>query len=99
MGELTQRFGAAKRMQLTEIALRYQRTLERNPQQPEALVGMSLVALSSRQTEAAVTMAAAGVAAAPEMGAAWVALGQALKASNRLDEAERAYAEAIRLDG
>jgi tetratricopeptide (TPR) repeat protein len=84
---------------LTEIALRYQRALERNPQQPEALVGMSLVALSSRQTKAAVKMAAAGVAAAPTMGAAWVVLGQALKAAERMEEAERAYAEAIRLDG
>ncbi|MGO9324445.1 MAG: tetratricopeptide repeat protein [Terracidiphilus sp.] len=84
---------------LAEIALCYQRALKRNPQQPEALVGMSLVALSSRQTEAAVKMAAAGVASAPEMGAAWVVLGQALKATERMEEAERAYAEAIRLDG
>ena len=84
---------------LAEIALCYQRALERNPQQPEALVGMSLVALSSRQTEAAVKMASAGVAAAPKMGAAWVVLGQALKAAERMDEAERAYAEAIRLNG
>ena len=60
---------------------------------------MSLVALSSRQTEAAVKMASAGVAAAPKMGAAWVVLGQALKAAERMDEAERAYAEAIRLNG
>lgn len=84
---------------LAEIALCYQRALERNPQQPEALVGMSLIALSSRQTEAAVKMAAAGAAAAPAMGAAWIVLGQALKAAERMDEAERAYAEAIRLDG
>ncbi len=91
---------AARRTgRLAEIALCYQRALERNPQQPEALVGMSLVALSSRQTEAAVKMAAAGVAAAPKMGAAWVAMGQALKAAERVGEAERAYAEAIRLDG
>jgi cytochrome c-type biogenesis protein CcmH/NrfG len=33
------------------------------------------------------------------MGAAWVVLGQALKAAERMEEAERAYAEAIRLDG
>jgi tetratricopeptide (TPR) repeat protein len=84
---------------LAEIALCYQRALERDPQQPEALVGMSLVALSSRQTEAAVKMAAAGVAAAPTMGPAWVALGQALKAAERIEEAEQAYAGAIRLDG
>ncbi len=84
---------------LAEIALCYQRALERNPQQPEALLGMSLVALSSRQTEAAVKMAAAGVAAAPRMVAAWVVLGQALKAAERMVDAERAYAEAIRLDG
>ncbi|HEY1803208.1 MAG TPA: tetratricopeptide repeat protein [Terracidiphilus sp.] len=85
--------------QLPEIALCYQRALERNPRQPEALVGMSLVALSSRQTEAAVKMAIAGVAAAPEMGAAWVVLGHALKAATRTEDAERAYLEAIRLDG
>jgi tetratricopeptide (TPR) repeat protein len=84
---------------LAEIALCYQRALERNPRQPGALVGMSMVALASRQTEAAVKMAAAGAAAAPEMSAAWVALGQALKAAERVDEAERAYLEAIRLDG
>jgi len=60
---------------------------------------MSLVALSSRQTEAAVKMAYAGVAAAPKMGAAWVVLGNALKAAERMEDAEGAYAEAIRLDG
>ncbi len=84
---------------LTEIALNYQRALGLNPRHPEALVGMSLVALASRQTEAAVEMAVAGTAVAPGMGAAWVALGQALKAAGRNDEAERAYAQAIRLDG
>ena len=62
-------------------------------------MGMSLVALSSRQTEAAVKMAAAGVEAAPKMGAAWVVLGQALKADGQVGEAERAYGEAIRVDG
>ncbi|MGB8031210.1 MAG: tetratricopeptide repeat protein [Terracidiphilus sp.] len=100
MRGLADGFATAKRTgRLAEIALCYQRALERNPQQPEALVGMSLVALSSRQTEAAVKMAGAGVAAAPKMGAAWVVLGQALKAAERMEEAERAYAEAIRLDG
>lgn len=84
---------------LTEIALCYRRALERDPQEPKALVGMSLVALASGQAEAAVKMAAAAVTAAPTMGAAWVVLGQALKAAERMDEAERAYGEAIRLDG
>ena len=84
---------------LTEAALGYQRMLELDPFHPEALVGISLVALASRQSEAAVTMAQAAVAAAPRMGAAWVTLGQALKAANRAAEAETAYAEAICLDG
>ena len=84
---------------LTEVALGYQRLLERNPRDAEALVGMSLVALASRQTEAAVKMAVAGVAAAPKMITAWVALGQALKAEGRIEEAEQAYEQAIRLDG
>jgi tetratricopeptide (TPR) repeat protein len=84
---------------LTEIALGYQRVLERNPCHPQALVGMSLVALASRQPELAVKMAAAGAAAAPGMITAWIALGQASKASAQFDEAERAYTRAIRLDG
>jgi tetratricopeptide (TPR) repeat protein len=84
---------------LTEAALGYQRMLEENPCHPEALVGMTLVALASRQPEAAVKMARAALAVAPRMGTAWVALGQALKADGRSDEAERAYRQAIRLDG
>ncbi|MGA2084969.1 MAG: tetratricopeptide repeat protein [Terracidiphilus sp.] len=84
---------------LTEVALGYQRMLEENPCQPEALVGICLVALASRQPEAAVKMATAAVTAAPEMGTAWVALGQALKAAGRSDEAERAYEQAFRRDG
>jgi tetratricopeptide (TPR) repeat protein len=84
---------------LTEAALGYQQMLAVDPQKPEALAGMSLVALASRQTEAAVKMATAATLAAPRMGPAWVALGQALKAAERFAEAERAYEQAIRLDG
>jgi tetratricopeptide (TPR) repeat protein len=82
-----------------EIAAGYQRMLERNPCEPEALVGISLVALASRQPNAAVKMASAAVDVAPRMVTAWVVLGQALKAADRCDEAEYAYREAIRLDG
>jgi tetratricopeptide (TPR) repeat protein len=84
---------------LTEVALGYQRMLKENPRQPEALVGICLVALASGQPEAAVKMAQAAVAAASELVTAWVALGQALKSSARSDEAERAYDQAIRMDG
>ncbi|MGA3372672.1 MAG: tetratricopeptide repeat protein [Terracidiphilus sp.] len=84
---------------LTEVALGCQRMLEENPCHPRALIGMTLVALASRQPEAAVKMARAALACAPRMGSAWVALGQALKAAGRGDEAERAYQQAIRLDG
>jgi tetratricopeptide (TPR) repeat protein len=84
---------------LTEIAHGCQIVLERNPSQPAALLGMCLVALASRQAEAAIKMASAAVASAPEFAAAWVALGQALKAAQRHDEAADAYEHAIRLDG
>jgi tetratricopeptide (TPR) repeat protein len=60
---------------------------------------MCLVALASRQSEAAVKMASAAVEAAPGMGTAWVALGQALKAVGQVGRAESAYAGALRLDG
>jgi tetratricopeptide (TPR) repeat protein len=84
---------------LTEIARGYRQVLVKNPTQPVALVGMCLVALASRQTEAAVEMASAAVASAPELVAAWVALGQALMAAERYEEAAKAYERAIRLDG
>jgi tetratricopeptide (TPR) repeat protein len=88
---------------LTEVARGYQRILERDPNHSEALIGISLVALATGQNDAAVNMASAAVAAARRRGslelAAWVALGQALKAACRTGEAERAYAQAIRLDG
>jgi tetratricopeptide (TPR) repeat protein len=84
---------------LREIAVGYQRILEQNPQQPDALVGMCVVALASGQAEAAVRMASAAVDTAPSLPAAWVALGQSAKLAARLDEAERAYERAIRLDG
>jgi len=81
------------------VALRYQRILDRDPQQAEALVGMSLVALASRQIEAAIKMATAATAAAPQMGAAWVALGQALKASERYEAAGEVYERALQCEG
>jgi tetratricopeptide (TPR) repeat protein len=73
--------------------------LEGDRRNPEALVGMSLVALASRQTEAALKMASAAVGVCPEMCGAWVALGQSFRAAGRGEEAERAYERAIRLDG
>jgi tetratricopeptide (TPR) repeat protein len=84
---------------LTEAALGYQRMLQENPCQPKALVGMTLVALASRQPAAAVKMARAALELEPRMGTGWVVLGQALKASGRNEEAERAYEQAICLDG
>ena len=75
---------------LAEVALGCQRMLEENPCHPQALVGITLVALASGQSEAAVKMARAAVAAAPRMITSWVAFGQALKAAGRNDEAERA---------
>ncbi|MGA3046211.1 MAG: tetratricopeptide repeat protein [Terracidiphilus sp.] len=99
----TQARGACSPRQLTghlsEVALGYQRVLERNPCQPEALVGICLVALASGQPDAAVKMAQAAVATAPELVTTWIALGQALKSAGRNDDAERAYERAIRTDG
>ncbi len=101
MASETNRNGDAKGLtgRLTEVALGYQEQLKRNPRNAQALVGMSLVALASRQAEAAVKMASAAVEVAPRMGTAWVALGQAFKAVGQIDEAESAYAGALRLDG
>jgi tetratricopeptide (TPR) repeat protein len=80
---------------LTEVALGCQQMLAQNPCHPQALVGITLVALASGQPAAAVKTAEAAVAAAPQMGAAWVALGQALLAAGRGDESEHAYRLAL----
>lgn len=84
---------------LRAVAQRYQGMLERDPRHAEALSGMALVALASRQTAASVRLAQAAVEAAPGMIPAWVVLGQALRADQRLEEAEQAYGAALRLDG
>jgi|GEM_PF-3683065 tetratricopeptide (TPR) repeat protein len=84
---------------LTEAALGFQDALELNPTRPDALVGMSLVAIASQQPQAAVQLAQAAVTAAPRFGVAWVTLGQALKSVGRCDDAEHAYREAVALDG
>jgi tetratricopeptide (TPR) repeat protein len=84
---------------IRELAHAYQRELEHNPQQPEALVAMSLIALASRQTEAAIKLAMTGVKVAPQMITAWVTLGQALKSARQYGAAEEAYQHAIRQDG
>ena len=83
---------------LMEVAQGYAQALAEDPGHPEALAGMSLVALASGQAAAAVTMARAAVAAAPAMLTAWVALGQALRMRGCLSEAEEAYREAVRRD-
>lgn len=84
---------------LKEVALDYQRKLAQDPSHTEALLGISLVALASGQRDAAAKMAEAATVAAPRMALAWVTLGQTMKADGRFEAAERAYVEAIRLDG
>ena len=84
--------------QLLEVARGYQLALLKDRSDPGALVGISLVALASRQHEASIQTAKAAVAVAPAMDLAWVTLGQAVKAAGRCEEAKQAYLEAIRLD-
>ena len=90
-------------IRLTQVAVACQRTLALDPLNAQALIAISLVALASRQFEAAVKTATAAVSAAAAdsslQGSAWVALGQALNAQHRSDEANVAYQRAIRLDG
>ena len=84
---------------LRELALVYQRLLLANPRHPQALLGMSIIALASRQPQAALQLASVAVAAAPHLVLAWVTLGQAARAAARPADAEQAYQQAIRLDG
>ncbi len=83
---------------LPEVAANYQRILQKDPHNAIALVGMSVVALASRQAEPAVLMAQSAIAQAPRMIPAWVALGQAYKARGSPEDAASAYRHAICLD-
>ncbi len=84
---------------MLQAALAYQRILATNPSHAPALIGMSLFALASGQTEHAIRMASAALAVNPGTGAGWIALGQALKATGRFAEAEQAYHRALRFGG
>lgn len=96
--QLTQ-LGTGIQTNLQSLAAECQRALAVQPSHPAALIGMALVALASRQTEAAVRMAEAAATAAPGLGATWVVLGQAYKTASRTEAAEAAYCAALRLDG
>ena len=80
-------------------AKHFQQKLLENPSDPEALVALSLIALSSRQYDAAILTARAATDAAPQLIPAWVALGHALRAKGYLDEAEAALTRALGIDG
>jgi tetratricopeptide (TPR) repeat protein len=84
---------------LSQAAGSFQRVLAHDPRNVGALVGLSLVALASGQTDAAVRMAHAAVGAEPLSGTAWVTLGQSLKSAGRTTEAGTAYEQALRLEG
>lgn len=87
-----------QRGRLSELALGYQRVLAQDPANLQALLGMSVIAMASGQREAALQMAAAAVQTAPAAIHAWIALGQAMTANSRLEEAARAYAQALSID-
>lgn len=91
--------GVDQRVSLLHLAESCQLALEQDRQNAQALVGIALVALASGQVEAGVRVAQGAVAASPERGATWVALGQALRAAGRTEEAADAYEAALRLDG
>jgi len=80
-------------------AREFQSILMENPRDARALVGISLIALASHQTESAVQMAKAAVVADPQMIPAWVALGQTLHAAGSFEESEQAYRRALERDG
>ncbi len=83
---------------LAALARGFGRELARNPRDPRALMAMALVGLAGGQTEPAVRLAQAAIAEAPGLGAAHVALGQALRAGGHFDSAQGAFESALRLD-
>jgi len=78
-------------------AAEYERTLERNPNRTEALLGLGALCLTTGDPERAQILLLRCCGVAPRLAEAWDALGIALLATSDAAVAESAFAEAQRL--
>jgi predicted O-linked N-acetylglucosamine transferase (SPINDLY family) len=77
--------------------IEYERTLERNPNRPEALLSLAVLSLTGGDPERAQVLLLRGCGVAPRMAEVWDTLGLALLATNDAAIAESAFGQAQRL--
>jgi predicted O-linked N-acetylglucosamine transferase (SPINDLY family) len=76
----------------------YRQLLERNPNQPDALHFLGVIAYQSGRCEAAIDLIRKAVALRPNYADAYSNLGNALKDSGQLEEAMAAFRRAVMLE-
>ena len=84
---------------MLEAARAYQRALESDPADAQALIGMSVLALASGQAEHASRLATVAVGANGRNAAGWIVLGHAHQVRGKFADAENAFCKALELDG
>ncbi len=83
---------------LTEAERIYHRVLAVEPEQPDALHLLGVLALNRHRSAEAVALLGRAVVAAPEAAAIWNALGTAQRATRQMNEAIASYRRAVDLD-
>jgi len=82
---------------LTEAEQSYRQVLEQQPQNPEALYGLGMLAQQVGKLQVAEEMLSTAVEVQPKFLKAWFSLGNVRQAQGKLLEAETAYQKAIAL--
>jgi tetratricopeptide (TPR) repeat protein len=76
----------------------YRRVLEADPEQPDALHLLGVIAASRQELGEAIALLTRAIAAAPDSAACHNALGTAQRAAGAIEEAIRSYRRALTLD-
>jgi tetratricopeptide (TPR) repeat protein/glycosyltransferase involved in cell wall biosynthesis len=82
---------------LTEAEQYYRQVLKEQPQHPEALYGLGMLAQQVGQFPAAAELLTTAVSVQPELLKGWFSLGNLHQAQGKFSEAEAAYQKAIAL--
>lgn len=82
---------------LAKAARDYQKVLAQQPNHPEALHGLGVLAQQNNQPQEAEKLLSAALRVQPESFKNWFSLGNLRQAQNQLTEAEAAYRQAITL--
>ena len=82
---------------LTQAEQAYRQVLKEQPQHPEALYGLGMLAQQVGQLQEAEKLLSTAVSVQPEFLNAWFSLGNLCQAQDKLPEAESAYQRAIDL--